>query len=137
MKKKIRYPYSEHSQDKIRTPTGKLLSEITVDGIMKGQVVQEDLNITREALKLQAREAEKADRVSLSENLQRAAELVHIPQSIIFETYEMLRPGRSNPAALRQHAKMFREKYEAINISKLILESAEAYERRNVFSKRF
>ena len=43
---------------------------------------------------MQAGIARAAGRDRLALNLERAAELVAVPQDVILETYEMLRPGR-------------------------------------------
>lgn len=131
------YPLSEKAPELVKTPTGKTLDELTVDGILSGDVTQADLAITPEALHLQADIAGAAGRHTLAENFHRAAELVNVPQDILMETYDMLRPGRSDYRSLNERAEMFREKYGAEKIATFIEEAAMIYERRNIFTKRY
>lgn len=129
------YPLSENAPDLIVTPTGKPLHDITVDGILSGDVTAADLAITPEALKLQADIARSANRPNLASNFERAAELVGIPQDLLLETYGLLRPGRASSAeVLRARAELFRDHYAAPHTADLIDEAAEVYQRRGLFT---
>lgn len=131
------YPIAENAPDRIKTPTGKSLSEITLDAVMAGEVTAADLAITPEALNLQAEIALAGGRRALAENFHRAAELVAIPQDVIMETYEMLRPGRADLESLHAQADVLRYTYKAELLAKFIEEAATVYERRGIFVKRY
>ena len=82
--------------------------------------------------------ARAAGRDRLALNLERAAELVAVPQDIILETYEMMRPGASPmPRLLAERAEMLRRDYGAHSIAALIDEAVAVYERRNLFRRRY
>ena len=98
------YPLAEKAPDRVKTPTGKSLADITLNAVLAGDVTISDLAITSEALHLQAEIALAGGRHTLAENFHRAAELVAIPQDVIMETYEMLRPGRADLKTLEEGA---------------------------------
>jgi propanediol dehydratase small subunit len=131
------YPLAEKAPDCVKTPTGKSLADITLDAVLAGDVTVADLAITPEALHLQAEIALAGGRHTLAENFHRAAELVTIPQEVIMETYEMLRPGRADRKTLHAQAEVLRSTYKAELLAKFIEEAAVAYERRGIFAKRY
>lgn len=132
------YPVAEKAPELVTTPTGKPLSDLTVEAVLAGRVKPEDIAITPQALLLQAGIARSVERHTLAQNLERAADLVSVPQDLILETYEMLRPGRAESAqALREQAQMLRRDYGATHIAELIDEAAQVYERRGIFTKRY
>lgn len=131
------YPLAENAADRIRTPTGKSLSDLTIEAVLAGDVTAADLAITPEALHLQADIAESVGRRTLADNFRRAAELVNVPQDVIMDTYELLRPGRATPETLRAQAARLRQDYGADLIADFIDEAATAYVRRNIFAKRY
>ncbi len=97
-----------------------------------------DIRISAEVLRLQAGIARDAGRDRLALNLERAAELVAVPQDLILETYEMMRPGRiSDPRLLSERAGMLRRDYGAHSIAALIDEAVAVYQRRNLFRRRY
>ena len=137
MNAKELFPLAENAPDRVKTPTGKSLSDLTVDGILAGDITQEDLAITPEALHLQAEIANSVGRHALAENFHRAAELVRVPQEVLMETYDMLRPGRSDLRSLLERAELFRREFNADRIAAFVEEAAVLYERRKIFTKRY
>jgi propanediol dehydratase small subunit len=132
------YPLAEKAPERVSTPTGKPLSDLTLDAVLAGRIAPEDLAITPQALLLQAEIARAMQRHTLARNFERAADLVGVPQDVILETYEMLRPGRAeNAQALRERAQMLRRDYDAHHIADLVEEAAHFYERRGIFTKRY
>lgn len=127
----------ENGKD-IRAASGRPLSELTLAAVLEGKIVAEDIGISRETLLRQAQIAEAADRASLAHNLERASELVGVPEDLIIETYEMLRPGRvTDPNVLLAQAERLRRDYGAERIADFIIEAAEVYRRRNLFRRRY
>ncbi|HVZ04439.1 diol dehydratase small subunit [Hyphomicrobium sp.] len=132
------YPLAEKRPDVVRTKAGKSIEDITLDGVLSGQITLEDLRITSTALRQQAEIARAAGRPTLAQNFERGAELVDVPQDVIMRTYELLRPGRANSKTeLLTAAKELREAYGAAAIASFIEEAAEVYERRALFKRRY
>jgi len=132
------YPVGEKNPDSVRTRNGRPLRELTIDNLLAGQVTSSDFGITTEGLRLQADIAERVGRPNLAQNLRRGAELVEIPDNVLLEVYELLRPGRAQSAEdLRAAANQLRAAYEAEETASLLEEAALVYERRDVFQRRF
>ena len=132
------YPLAETRGDTIRGKRGMALNDITLAAVLADTVTMEDLQITPDALRDQAAIAVDAGRPTLGLNFQRAAELVTVPQDMIMSTYELLRPGRaSSKQELLDRAQLFSDTYDAPAIAVFLLEAAEIYEKRGVFTYRF
>ena len=132
------YPLSEMRPDLIRTRTGKSLDQITVEALKSGAATMDDLRITKDALLMQAEIAEAAGRPRLGANFERASEMVDVPQEVLLNAYELLRPGRAkSKAELLDAAKAFRESYKAERVAAFLEEAAEVYERRGLFQFRY
>ena len=132
------YPVGEKHPERVRTRNGRPLRDLTLDNLLAGQLTASDLGITSEGLRLQAAIAERAGRPNLAQNLRRGAELVEIPDGVLLEIYEVLRPGRAQSADdLRAAAHRLRETNAAPETASLLEEAAVVYERRGVFQRRF
>ena len=132
------YPVGEKQPDLVQTRNGHPLRDLTLDNLLTGNVTASDFGITAEGLRLQAEVAEKAGRSNLAQNLRSGAELVEIPDTVLLEFYELLRPGRAqNADKLRAAANQLRDTYGAKETASLIEEAALVYERRGVFQRRF
>ncbi len=118
------YPLAEKHPDRLRTPTGRPFTEITLDAAVSGDLTMEDLRITGEALEWQARIAEAEGRPQLAENLRRAAELTRVPDERILAIYEALRPGRSDKEALERLAAELERDYGAFRCARLVRDAA-------------
>lgn len=128
----VKYPLGEFERDDIRSKTGRKLDEITLDEVRRGNITSEDIKVSKETLRKQAEVARNADNIEMAKNLERAAEMVDIPDHIILEMYNKLRPNRSTKAELLNMAEELRSKYQAENCAKLVLEAAEIYEKRGI-----
>ena len=132
------YPVGEKQPHRVQTRNGRPLSDLTLDNLLAGQVSESDFGITADGLRLQAGIAEKAGRRNLAQNLRRGAELVEIPDKVLLDVYELLRPGRAQSADnLRTAAHQLREMYGAKETASLLEEAALVYERRGIFKRRF
>ena len=132
------YPLGEKQPERVRTRHGHQLSELTLDNLLAGDVTASDFGITAEGLRLQAAIAEQAGRPNLAQNLLRGAELVEIPDNVLLDVYELLRPGRAQSADnLRAAAEQLRDVYGAKETASLLEEAALVYERRGIFQRRF
>ncbi len=132
------YPIAEKRPDLLSTGTGRPLADLTVENLAGGSLGQADIAISADALRLQAEVAREAGRVRLAENFERGAELVAVPDDVLLEIYELLRPGRAASVdVLREASAMLRRDYGAEAVAALVDEAAETYQRRGLFRRRF
>ena len=128
----MRYPLGELEREQIRSKTGKKLTEITLDEVMKGYISSDDIKISKEMLKAQGQVAKETGNDPMEKNFERAAELVDVPDDVILKMYDKLRPNRSTKLELVQMAQELIEKYNAKNCARLVMEAAEVYEQRGI-----
>ena len=129
------YPLSEKSADKLRTPTGKKLSDVTLEALMAGKITAEDVRITPETLEMQAQVAESRGRDRLAANMRRAAELIAVPDERILEIYNAMRPYRSTKGELYAIADELETRYSAKVTANLVREAADVGEARDRLKK--
>lgn len=128
----MQYPLGEHERERIASKTGKKLTDITLDEVMKDHVSSDDIKISKEMLKAQGQVAKEAGNDPMEKNFERAAELVDVPDDVILKMYDKLRPNRSTKLELVMMAQELLEKYNARNCAKLVMEAAEVYEKRGI-----
>ncbi len=128
----MRYPLGEYEKDSIKSKTGRKLTEITLDEVIKGHISSDDIKISKETLKAQGQVARENGSVPMEKNFERAAELVDVPDDVILKMYDKLRPNRSTKLELVLMAQELIEKYNAKNCAKLVMEAVEIYEKRGV-----
>lgn len=116
----------------VKSKTGKSLEDITIENILSGKVTPEDIKISKESLERQGKIAEKEGRPQIKENFERAGELVDVPDKLLLQIYDKLRPNRSTKKELLDIAEMLITKYGARNCANLVLEAAEVYEKRGI-----
>lgn len=121
------YPLGQTDRETICTRTGKLLSEVTLEQVRMGEVVNADLAIHPETLRAQASVAEEHGFQQLAGNLRRAAELALLPQERILTIYEVLRPYRTTYEQLVALADELEGTWQAPENARLLREAAEAY----------
>lgn len=125
------YPLSTKRPELLKTPTGKKLSDITIEKVLNGEVTAKDVSIAPETLRMQAEIADSVNRKQFGDNLRRAAELTIVPDKRILEIYNALRPNRSTKQELLAIADELEQQYHAKINADLIREAADVYERRN------
>jgi len=131
------YPVGEKQPNRVRTRNGHPFRDLTLDNLLAGRMAASDFGITAEVLGIQAAIAKQAGRPNLAQNLRRGAELVEIPDKVLLDVYELLRPGRAQSADdLRAAAKELRDTYGAKEMATLLEEAALVYERRGIFQRR-
>ena len=128
----MKYPLGEHEKDNIRSKTGKKLDDITIEAVKNGQISAEDIKISADVLLRQAEVAEAAGKPQMRDNFVRASELVGVPDEVILNFYNKLRPNRSTKAELSDMAKELKSKYNADKCAALVLETISVYEKRGI-----
>lgn len=129
------YPLADHHADEVTTPTGRHLSDITMDAVLGGEITAEDLRISPDTLRTQADIAAAAGRRQLGDNFRRAAELTAVPDERILAMYNALRPRASSREQLLDMARELQEEYDAPLCADLVREAAEVYEQRQVLAQ--
>ena len=128
----MQYPFGEHEKEKITSKTGKKLTDITLDEVMKNHVSADDIKISTDMLRAQGQIAKEAGNIPMEKNFERAAELVNVPDDVILKMYDKLRPNRSTKFELVKMAQELLEEYHAVNCAKLVMEAADIYEKRGI-----
>ncbi len=126
------YPIAERRPDLVRTATGRLLNDVTVEAVVAGEISTDELRISPEALQRQGQVAEASGRPALVANFNRAAELTRVPEKRLLEMYEALRPRRSSRSQLEAIARELETTYSAPLNATLVREAIETYERRGL-----
>ena len=119
----------------IYTFSGRSIDELSVEGIMSGELTAEDFRIHGERLSHQARDAEDAGYNQLAENLRRAAELTHMSNDEVFEIYNTLRPRRTSYTEMIGMADRLENEKDAPLTALLLREAAEIYLKRGIVKK--
>lgn len=127
---KENYPLSEKMPERIFSPTGKNLNEITIEKLISGELKAEDIRIAPQTLEMQAQVSESVGRDAFARNLRRASELIAVPDERLLEIYNALRPYRSTKAELYAIADELRDKYQCKINSDFVREAADVYEQR-------
>ena len=129
------YPLSVNRPDLLRPPTGKALSELTMDAVVSGALTAADVRIAPETLLLQAEIADAARRPQLAANFRRAAEMTAIPDAEVLSMYNALRPRASSAEQLDALAGRLEGEYGATACAALVREAAEVYGRRDLLAR--
>lgn len=129
------YPLGEHVPDRIRSSTGKVLSDFTLAKVKSGELKAEDFRISKETLEMQAQVAESVDRGTLANNMRRASELIAVPDDKLLTVYDSLRPYRSSKQELYDLADELEQKYDCTINAAFIRQAADVYEMRGRLKK--
>lgn len=130
--KSLRYPLSKSVAENLQAASGKSLGEITADAVARGTLTPADLQVSAETLQQQAEIAREAGYPQLSENLLRAAELTRVPNEMLLQMYDKLRPGRASYEELVQLAQILLEDYGATQTAAFVREAAQVYQERKL-----
>jgi propanediol dehydratase small subunit len=132
------YPLAETCPGEVRGARGVSLEELSLERVVAGEITMEDLRITPQSLSRQAEISRAAGRPTLALNLERAAEMAALPQQVIMEIYELLRPGRAKgDDELISAAKLLRQTYGTFKLAAFLEEAAEVYRRRGLYMDRY
>lgn len=124
------YPLGEKIADQIRSNTGRVLADFSLDDVFSGQLTADDFRISKETLEMQAQVAESVQREALARNMRRAAELIAVPDARLLEIYNALRPYRSTRDELFAIADELEKQYSCPINAAFIREAAQVYEQR-------
>jgi len=116
----------------ITSKTGVPIEELVLERVAGGWGDMADFSIGRETLLHQAGVAAGGGRHQVAQNFRRAAELVNVPDDIILQVYEALRPFRATQAELRTLATQLRLQFHAPECARWVEEAAEIYASRGL-----
>lgn len=125
-------PETSLPPDGILTQTGKKLSDITLEAVENGHITHEDIKISKQTLQRQRDIAKAHHRPQLAANFDRAGELVSVPDTVMLDIYNKLRPYRATKEELVQIAGQLLEDYHAPQCAQLVLDAADTYEERGL-----
>ena len=108
------------------------LEDITLQALRDGKVAASDLTIRRQTLLDQAALADSRGYPQLARNFRRAAELTAIPNDVLLETYEKLRPYRATYYQLLALSQEIAARYHAPETGEYIRQAAEAYKAKGL-----
>jgi propanediol dehydratase small subunit len=114
-----------------RAFSGKPAEELTVDALVRDELVPDDVRIHPATLAAQAAVAERHGNPQLAANFRRAAELARFSESEILTLYEALRPRRSTMDQLEALAGDLAAR-DAPRCAALVREAAAAYALRGL-----
>jgi propanediol dehydratase small subunit len=126
------YPLGSRRPDLVTTPAGTPLEQLTLAALREGRIDPAELRATAATLRLQAAIARTAGRTELGDNLERAAELVAVPDDVIQDVYTALRPGRSTAAELDELAERLESGFGAGLVAAFVRDAATAYAGRGL-----
>jgi propanediol dehydratase small subunit len=126
------YPLGSRRPDLVATPAGTMLEQLTLAALRDGRIDPAELRTTSETLRRQSAVARAAARAELADNLERAAELVAVPDDVILDVYTALRPRRSTASELDEVADRLESRYGARLVAAFVREAAVAYAGRGL-----
>ena len=124
------------AKENIRTLSGKEIEDLTMEGLLSGELTADDFRISGKTLRYQADQAEGAGYPHLAANLRRAAELTRISNEEVFEIYHTLRPGRATFEQIMAAAERLEKALDAPLTAAFLREAAEVYRERGLLNKK-
>jgi propanediol dehydratase small subunit len=118
---------AESDADPRRVQRSVDATDITLENLRLGKLAPDDLTIRRETLLHQAKIADEEGYPQLARNFRRAAELTALPNDVLLEAYEKLRPYRSTFFELLSLSQEIAARYDAPETGDYIRQAAEAY----------
>jgi propanediol dehydratase small subunit len=116
----------------ICTFSGRSVDELSIQGILSGDLKAEDFRIHGETLNHQARVSEEAGYTQLAENLRLAAELTHMSNEEILDIYNTLRPRRTSYKEMIDMAERLQNEFTAPLTAAFVREAAAVYLKRGI-----
>ena len=120
------------AKGRVLSGTGVPMGDITVGAVLAGEIAPEDIKISAGTLERQSKIAAAAGRPQMAENLLRAAEMTNIPDSVLLEIYNKLRPNRSAREELVKIADDLAGNYNAPRCAALVRDALKIYEKRGL-----
>ena len=128
-------PKSQDETDPRRHVSRADPAALTLEQLRAGKIRPDDVTISRETLLAQAARAEAEGYPQLARNFRRAAELTAIPNDVLLQTYDKLRPYRSTYYELLAMSQEIAARYDAPETGEYIRQAAEAYRAKGLLAK--
>jgi propanediol dehydratase small subunit len=116
----------------ILSKTGVPVDDLLLERVSGGWGEMADFSIARETLLHQAEVAAAGGHRQLAENFRRAAELVGVPDKIILQIYDALRPFRATQPELGALADQLRTQFQAPECARWVEEAGKVYAMRGL-----
>lgn len=119
----------------IVSKTGVPLDDLLLERVSEGWGEMGDFSIARETLLHQAEVAATGGHRQVAENFRRAAELVGVPDDIILQIYNALRPFRATQPELEALAGRLRTQFQAPECARWVEEAGQVYASRSLLRR--
>ena len=116
----------------IYTFSGRSIDELSVQGILSGDLTAEDFRIHGETLNHQAKVTEEAGYTQLADNMKLAAELTHMSNEEVLDIYNTLRPRRTSYKEMIDMAERLQNEFTAPLTAAFVREAAAVYLKRGI-----
>lgn len=111
------------------------LEDLNLENLRLGNLSPHDVTIRKSQLIAQAEFAEKKGYGQLARNFRRAAELTNLPNDVLMQVYEKLRPNRSSYGELLSASQELIARYDAPETGAYVREAAEIYRERGLLRR--
>lgn len=118
-----------------RKESGRSVEDLNIENLRLGTLSPQDVTIRKAQLIAQAEYAERKGYGQLARNFRRAAELTNLPNDVLMEVYEKLRPNRSSYGELLSASQELIARYDAPETGSYVREAAEIYRERGLLRR--
>lgn len=118
-----------------RKESQRSVEDLTIESLRLGTLTPQDVTIRKAKLMAQAEFAERKGYGQLARNFRRAAELTNLPNEVLMEVYEKLRPNRSSYGELLAASQELTARYDAQETGAYVREAAEVYRERGLLRR--
>ncbi len=129
------YENAPDENDIKRKASERSIGDLNIENLRLGTLSPEDVTIHRTQLIAQAEFAERKGYGQLARNFRRAAELTNLPNQVLMEVYEKLRPNRSTYGELLSASQELIARYDAPETGSYVREAAEVYQERGLLRR--
>ncbi len=129
------YENTLNEEDIKRKESQRSVEDLNIDNLRLGKLTPQDVTIRKAQLIAQAEYAEQKGYGQLARNFRRAAELTNLPNDVLMEVYEKLRPNRSTYGELLSASQELIARYDAPETGFYVREAAEVYRERGLLKR--
>lgn len=128
----VHYPLMDDA-GQLQAASGRSAADVTLAQL--SDLSPEDLRISGDTLRAQAKVAAQSGFSQLAENLIRAAELTVVPNEELLMMYEKMRPGRATLEEMTTMADRLEHEFGAVVTAAMVREAASVYTERKLLKR--